>query len=163
MKQQNSNQLSERAFARLIALSLLSVLLCLVCLCTTTYAWFTGGVTAKNNTLIASTCSLTVSVKEEGEAAATEWSDFAEKEITLSGGKTYEVTLSIPVGSASGYIAFRVGEEVYLSPFVSCKAGAERSATFKIAVNADTVACFTLRWGIYSGEKSVENGGVLTI
>ena len=44
MKKQNNEKLSDKAFARLALTSILGILVCIICLCSTTYAWFTGSV-----------------------------------------------------------------------------------------------------------------------
>ena len=67
MEQQNNEKLSDKAFARLALTSILGILVCIICLCSTTYAWFTGSVQVNNNTLkAADTCLLSVSVYKDG-------------------------------------------------------------------------------------------------
>ena len=51
MKKQNNEKLSDKAFARLVLTSILGILVCIICLCSTTYAWFSGSVQVDSNTL----------------------------------------------------------------------------------------------------------------
>ena len=67
MKKQNNEKLSDKAFARLAITSILGILVCIVCLCSTTYAWFTGSVQVNSNTLkAADACLISVSVYKDG-------------------------------------------------------------------------------------------------
>ena len=67
MEQQNNKKLSDKAFARLALTSILGILICIICLCSTTYAWFTGSVQVDSNTLkAADACLLSVSVYKDG-------------------------------------------------------------------------------------------------
>ena len=67
MKKQNNEKLSDTAFARLAITSILGILVCIICLCSTTYAWFTGSVQVDSNTLkAADACLLSVSVYKDG-------------------------------------------------------------------------------------------------
>ncbi len=50
MEQQNNRKLSDKVFARLALTSILGILVCIICLCSTTYAWFTGSVQVDSNT-----------------------------------------------------------------------------------------------------------------
>ena len=67
MKKQNNEKLSDKAFARLVLTSILGILVCIICLCSTTYAWFTGSVQVDSNTFkAADACLLSVSVYKDG-------------------------------------------------------------------------------------------------
>jgi len=50
MEQQNKEKLSDKAFARLSVTSILGILVCIICLCSTTYAWFSGSAQVDSNT-----------------------------------------------------------------------------------------------------------------
>ena len=67
MEQQNTEKLSDKAFARLALTSILGILVCIICLCSTTYAWFTGSVRVKGNKFkAADMCLISVSVYKDG-------------------------------------------------------------------------------------------------
>ena len=67
MEKQYTEKLSDKAFARLMTTSILGILVCIICLCSTTYAWFTGSVQVDSNTLkAADACLLSVSVYKDG-------------------------------------------------------------------------------------------------
>ena len=65
MKKQTNEKLTDKAFLRLIITSAIGILICLVCLCSTTWAWFSSDVTFEDNQIkTAEQCLLTVSVKD---------------------------------------------------------------------------------------------------
>ena len=67
MEKQNTEKLSDKAFARLALTSILGILVCIICLCSTTYAWFTGSVPNDNNKIqTADACLLSVSFYKDG-------------------------------------------------------------------------------------------------
>ena len=67
MEQQNREKLSDKAFARLAITSILGILVCIICLCSTTYACFSGSVQVDINTLkAADACLISVSVYKDG-------------------------------------------------------------------------------------------------
>ena len=86
--------------------SVLGILACIICLCSTTYAWFTGSVQADSNTLkAADACLISVSVYKDGtEEAVID----TENPVTLECEGTYTVTLTLPKESASGYLVLTV-------------------------------------------------------
>lgn len=66
-KQNNKNgKLMDEAFTRLVVMSLLAVCICIVCLCSTTFAWFSDSVPSNGNEIkMADKCLLTVKVTKE--------------------------------------------------------------------------------------------------
>lgn len=163
MEQQNTEKLSDKAFARLALTSVLGILVCIVCLCSTTYAWFTGSVQGHNNKIqAADACLLSVSVYKDGaeEALATV---NTENPITLECEGTYTVTLMLPKESASGYLVLTVGGQEYYSDYLQRNDESDGALTFTLNVTTVQNVTFTARWGIYSGDCHVKNGETLTI
>ena len=159
MEKQNNEKLSDKAFARLALTSILGILVCIICLCSTTYAWFTGGVQVDNNTLkAADACLLSVSVYKDGaeEALATV---NTENPVTLENmqGK-YTVTLTLPKESASGYLIITAGDQNYYSNYLQRNDENDQTLTFTLNVATAQTVTFTARWGIYSGTCHVQNG-----
>lgn len=163
MEQQNTKELSDKAFARLALTSILGILVCIICLCSTTYAWFTGSVQVDNNTFkAADACLLSVSVYKDGteEALATV---NTENPITLECEGTYTITLTLPKESASGYLVLTVDGQEYYSDYLQRNDNTDQTLTFTLNVKAAKTVTFTARWGIYSGDCHVKNGETLTI
>ena len=161
MEQQNREKLSDKAFARLAITSILGILVCIICLCSTTYAWFSGSVQVDSNTLKgAGECLLSVSVYKDGtEKAIIDTNHSA----TLECDGTYSVTLTLPNESASGYLVLTVDDQEYYSDYLQGNDNTDQTLTFTLNVKAAKTVTFTARWGIYSGECHVKNGETLTI
>lgn len=163
MEKQNKEKLSDRAFARLALTSILGILVCIICLSATTYAWFTGSVQVKGgNFKAADACLLSVSVYKDGttEALATV---NTEKPITLECEGTNTVTLTLPKESASGYLVLTVDGQEYYSDYLQGNNESDQTLTFTLNVLAAKSVTFTARWGIYSGDCHTRNAEELNI
>ena len=167
----NDNKTSDNAFIRLIATSMFAILLCLICLSTSTYAWFTTSITQSGNTIAsASACLLEVSVVADGEDESIlvmrNVIDGRERigDLSLDGGVTYKVSLSLPKNSASGYITLANASTLYKSPYISSHNNdVPETVEFYIYSAADVELEVEIRWGIYSDTASVNVGETLVI
>ena len=161
MEQQKNEKLSDKAFARIALTSILGILVCIICLCSTTYAWFTGSVQVDNNTFkAADACLLSVSVYKDGTEVAIIDTD---NSATLECEGMYTVTLTLPKESASGYLVLTVDGQEYYSDYLQRNDDTDQTLTFTLNVKAAKNVTFTARWGIYSGDCHVKNGETLTI
>ena len=156
----NENKITDKAFFRLMLTSILGILLCIACLCSTTYAWFTQDITHGGNTIQASgECLLTISLDD-----GTTVLDDVEGTVELEGGKTYLATLTLPKDSPSGYVKITAADKVYLSPFIARHNGdVPVSLSFNISVAETQSVKFETHWGIYSDNASVGVGETLEI
>ena len=161
MEQQNrtTEKLTDKAFLRLVVTSILGIIVCIVCLCSTSYAWFTAGVPSEKNELrAAGECKLEVTVSPEGGTAI----DGIENGVELEAGE-YIVALLLPADSPSGYCVIEAGGTTYYSDYiVSHKEPAPQIKAFKLKVETTQVVTFTVRWGIYTRDSDVI-GGILTV
>ena len=157
MEKQNRDKLTEKMFARLMLTSILSILLCAVCLCTTTYAWFSESVSGDHNVIKAGNCLLTVSVCKDGqEVISTSVDDTNGKALELAEGE-YIVTLTLPKESASGYLMFTAGGRNYYSDCLKGNNANDQTLTFTLKVIVPQTVLVTARWGMYSGECDINN------
>ena len=132
MEQQNNEKLSDKAFARIALTSILGILVCIICLCSTTYAWFTGSVQVDNNTFkAADACLLSVSVYKDGSEKAI---IDTENATTLECEGTYTITLTPPKESASGYLVLTVDGQEYYSDYLQRNDDADGALTFTLNV-----------------------------
>lgn len=161
MEQQNNEKLSDKAFARLALTSILGILVCIICLCSTTYAWFTGSVQVNNNTLkAADACLISVSVYKDGTEETIIDTDHS---VTLECEGTYTVTLTLPKESASGYLILTISGQVYYSDYLQRNDERDQTLTFTLNITTAKSVTFTAHWGIYSNDCHVKNGETLTI
>ncbi len=163
MKQQNTEKLSDRVFARLALTSILGILVCIICLSATTYAWFADNVQGAPIGIQTSDASqLSVSVYKDGTEGSLATVN-TESPVTLECEGTYTVTLTLPKESSSGYLVLTVGGQEYYSGYLQGNNDNDQTLTFTLNVATAKSVTFTARWGIYSGDCHVENGEALTI
>ena len=147
--------ISDRAFSRLLLTSVLGILICIACLCTASYAWFSDSAPSKGNQInMATDCKLEVTVSE---------SDVALENITngveLEVGKTYEVQLSLPADTASGYCLITAGGKTYYTDYILRHSEpVAQTVTFTLTVEETQTVVFTPRWGIYAADSDVTEG-----
>lgn len=165
-KQNNKERVSEKALTRMLITSAIAIFICIVCLCSTTWAWFSDTSMNTNTIRTADECKLTVTASDGTQELMT--ADTATpKTLTLEQGVTYTVTLTLPRDSASGCLVMKTDSGAYYSDYIERHDSAEPrvisfTVTPKDGVTALSVT-FTPRWGIYSGECNVKDGGSLVI
>ena len=141
--------------------SLIGFLVCVACLCSTTWAWFSDNAPSHGNEIkMADTFSLTVAVEGGGEAIPD-----ASGNIALTAGVDYTVTMTLPAESASGYCILTAGDVEYYTDYLTAHTEATpRVTSFTLTVNSDQTVVFTKHWGIYHlQECAVSDGGVLVL
>lgn len=157
MEEQNKikEMLSDKAFSRLLLTSLLGIFVCIICLCSTTFAWFSDDApSSRNEITMAGDCLLSVSVSCEGTVLTG-----IEDGVELEAGKSYEVTLTLPPNTASGYCLLTAGGVNYYTDYISRHTEeTEKTVTFTLTVVTTQTVKFTTRWGIYATDSSVQNG-----
>lgn len=158
----NNEKLTEKAFSSGIITSVLSIVLCIAALCSTSWAWFTGSTQSNNNEIKTAESFKLELVLEDGSSQKL---DIVDDKATLAAGQTYKITLSLPKDSASGYLVITDKNNVdHKSPYI-LRHEEENPVivTFYLTVDEDQQLTFTKRWGIYSGDSSVNAGETLAI
>ena len=64
-------KITDKAFSQSLIISVLSILLCIVVLCSITYAWFTSETSSSTNTLMSGSFDVTISVMKVNDGAST--------------------------------------------------------------------------------------------
>ena len=155
--------LTDKAFSRLMLTSIISILICLAGLSSTTWAWFSSTIPSKSNQLsTASECQLLVCVTPVGSDTSTDILFGESKTFTMG---EYDVLMTLPVGSASGYVVIYDNHgNKYYSPYIlQFTDGDVESVSFKLVVGDGSTARLVSRWGICAEDPSVTDGGVLNI
>ena len=156
-------KITEKAFSQSLIISVVSILLCIVALCSVTFAWFTGSTSSGNNTLIAGSFDVDISVSQvEGDVAsanAIEAISNAEGKYTyeLQPG-TYEITLKLTdTSTVKGHCVVTIGNgaEQHTDAIIGDNtANVDESTTktdpftFKITVTEVTTVTLEPRWGV---------------
>ena len=167
MEQQNNDakKLTEKAFSRLIISSVLGILVCVMCLCSATWAWFSTDVSNDSNTLCSGNFGLIVTVTDENGTSVdvTENPD-GTSVCAFADAKEYNVTLKMTEDTTvtKGFCVIKAGNASYSTAAMNSKEGIT-SLSFKIDVKeAGLTLSFTPAWGL-PAEESVQAGGVLAI
>ena len=161
MEQQNREKLSDKAFARLAITSILGILVCIICLCSSTFAWFTDSAPSSGNEIkTADGCGLSVTVTLNGVAI-----EDIESGVELAASDDpYVVTLSLPAGTASGYCLITVGGNTYYTDYIlRHEDPVVHTITFELVVETTQTVTFTPRWGIHTKDCDVADNGELIL
>ena len=144
----NSKQetLTEKAFTQSIAVSGISILLCIVALCSVTWAWFSEGVTSSLNTIKTGNCTVTVSVMYDGVEIAPN-SD-ATGTYTFEAGKSYQITITSTGSAESSYCKLVIGGQDFYTEQVSTSEP-NNTITFALTFDAQTEVEIITHWGTY--------------
>ena len=158
-----NEKITEKAFSQSLIISVISILLCLVALCSMTYAWFTGSTSSGNNTLVSGSFDVDISVFQvEGgvvSANAIEAIPNTEGKYTyeLQPG-TYEITLKLTdTSTVKGHCVVTIGNgaEQHTDAIIGNNtANVDESTTktdpftFKITVTEVTTVTLEPRWGV---------------
>lgn len=160
----NDEKISEKAFTQSIAISVVSILICLVALCSATYAWFTDETATNGNTLTSGSFDLHIlSVTQvSGDTTTASSIDITPDTIGyhchLPNAGTYTVTLQLTAEStAKGHCMIKLGDTVqYTDAIIRTQAdGADDLFTFTLVVPQATDVYFEPRWGM-AAESDIE-------
>ncbi len=160
MKIKNSikETLTDKAFSRLALTSVLAILICMACLCSTTYAWFTNNTQSVGNEIKSSNVgdfSVEVTAPDGTELTGI------ENGVELVADEIYTVTLSLSGGNASGYCLISAGGENYYSDYILRHESVRKTISFHLTVKTTQTVVFTPRWGIYTGDSDVVNARLI--
>ena len=154
-------KLTEKAFSQSLLVSVLSILLCIVALCSITYAWFVGETRSTDNTLLAGSFDLTISVTKNGN----EFPVIADADsdgvwiCNLPEGGPYTVHLKLKEeSSVKGHCIVKVGGGV-AKKTAAIDNTANADFKFTIAVTEPTQVTFEPRWGVVV-EPDIDHGDV---
>ena len=157
MKKQNNTikKLTDKAFSRLIITSFLGIFVCVICLCSTTFAWFSETTPSAGNKIKTSdSCDLSIVVEKDGVPL-----NDIESGVELLVGEHYTVTLALPAGNASGYCIITAGENTYYSDYILRHNESEsQTFVFDLVVKSTQTVTFESRWGIYTQPSDVVAG-----
>ena len=168
-------KITEKAFSQSLIISVVSILLCIVALCSMTYAWFTAETTSSSNTLTSGSFDVTVDiVKTEGEVSTVDNAvEFENGKYKLTEAGTYIVTLAPTDGTTvKGYCVVTINEETSKSQRTSVITN-DKTASNEYTMNApfkfkivttenDTIVEIEAHWGV-PADPVIGNDGALTV
>ena len=164
----NEEKITDKAFFRFLLTSVLGILVCIICLCSTTFAWFSTDMSSRANTLESAHFSLDVLVTDTNgdKFSATQNTD-GTMTCNLEAVGEYEVTLSITGNTTAtkGYcdISANNGETKRTSPISRDPNIGSEKFTFTIkTTEPNTTVTFTPKWG-EAAHPNISNGDEYTM
>ena len=153
--EKSKDHLSDKVFYQSIALSFLGILLCIVILCSATWAWFQADVSSSNNSIQSAECNVSVEVTEGGVPVTASGGIYS-----LSKDVPYEFKLTASGTAGSSYCILRIGGEDYYTAQIPTTSP-DNSITFTLQFSAQITDVEVItRWGISSrSERAFEDGG----
>ena len=165
----NNEKITEKAFSQSLLVSLFSILLCLVLLCSMTYAWFTDGTSSNCNTLKSASFWLEKPVVVRTDEEIAPASEITVTEVagekgtytcTLPTNGTYLVTLNCGASTAKGHCVVKInGQEKKTAAIIGTEtANGQISCpfTFQIETSTENVEIvFQAVWGVIA-EPNIE-------
>ena len=148
-----NDKITEKAFRQNMIISVIGVLLCIIILCSTTWAWFTAGISSKDNTITSAYCNVSVYVEgDDGELLPT------DGRYTLLAGGAYEFKIYSSGTAGSAYCIFKIDDGEYYTEQIST-AEPNNFITFTLQFTSDTEVEVVTRWGTSSkDERAFYNG-----
>ena len=163
VKSHKNVDLADKAFTQSILISVVSILLCLIALCSVTFAWFAEDVTTTNNKIEAGTFDLTVAAEaaDGSEILATRGTDGIWRVTLPATQAPCTVTLTVSAQTnVRGFCLIECGDAKWQTDAIEV---GETTFTFTVAVNgADVELSLAPQWG-YPADPAITAGGTITI
>ena len=139
-------KITEKAFSQSLIISVVSILLCLVALCSVTWAWFSEDVTSSSNTIKTGNCTVTVSVIHDGEEFGPNAGTSGM--YTFEASESYQITITSTGSAESSYCKLVIGGQDFYTEQVSTSEQ-NNTISFTLAFDAPTEVEIITRWGTY--------------
>ena len=155
-----TDKLTDKAFSRLMLMSILWIFVTLVSLCSLTWAWYSTNVSSSQNTLRAATSSAAITVLDSnGSALPIAGQNAQGQDVYVFEANTpYTVTLTIGENdTANAYCSLVINDFPYHSePLLA--SSVHNSLSFQIEFTQKQVGVQVLpRWGILNGTYTFED------
>ena len=165
----NTEKLTDKAFSRAMISSVLGILVCIACLCSATWAWFSTGISNDSNTVGSGNFGLIVTVTDElgADVPVTVTADGVSV-CSLEGGKTYKVILKMTADTtvSKGFCSITSSA----NPTVTLQSGSvnvdKNTNPFEFTLTVGGTGARTVKfdpaWG-YPANAKVEHLGTLAL
>lgn len=170
---QKQDKLSDKAFSQSLTISIFSILLCIVLLCSLTFAWFNQDVSSPSNTLEAGQFLVDIVVVDSSSTAPVGSEKNGVWTYALETADTYIVTITVSEqATAKGYCEVSLNGGVLLSTVhligenYKGDVTGERTKTITFTVKHEGATPGSLviapHWGI-SADSSIQDGTALPL
>lgn len=148
-----SSVLSDKMFMQSITVSILGMVLCMVALCSASWAWFTTSLSSPTNTIRSATCDITVTVESDGSKI-----EITDGKFLIAGSKEHIITISAEGSAKSSYCILVIDGKEYYTEQIST-AAPDNEITFELKFDVQKNVEIINRWGISSKEaRELYNG-----
>ena len=169
MEEQKTQKITDKAFTRFVATSVFGILVCIACLCSSTFAWFTTTLDSGSNTITSGIFDHEITVEitgVDGGETITVTADGEVQSCTLDRGKSYVVTLDPTAATTvKGYCVISIdGREYHTDTYGAVSEGDLKRLTFTLTLpDGDGTATVTFKphWGI-AAVKHIHGGDTIT-
>ena len=148
------NKLTEKGFTQSITVSVISILLCIIALCSVSWAWFSENVTSSLNTIKTGNCTVTVSVIHDGEEFGPNAGTSGM--YTFEASESYQITITSTGSAESSYCKLVIGGQDFYTEQVSTSEP-NNTISFTLAFDAPTEVEIITRWGTYHIPNDARN------
>ena len=160
-----NEKITEKAFSQGLIISILSILLCIVALCSVTYAWFIGETSSGDNTLVSGSFEIVSAV-----STSTSVVSGTNGKYILEAPDKYLVTITPDNATAKGYCVIKIdGVEYRTNVIVTSDTKDEIYSTvtspFTFTIDttkANTIVEIEAHWGI-PADPMIDNLEVIKI
>lgn len=143
-------KITEKAFTQGLLISLICIGICIVALCSVTYAWFSAEASSGSNTLSSGSFGVTATVTDtSGNTITPDGATDDVYSFTLSAG-TYLVSLTLtPASNVNGYCKMTLNADLEMRTAPITRAdGYTADFTFTLVIIEPTALTLESRWGI---------------
>ena len=166
-----NEKITEKVFLQSIIVSIVSILLCIIMLCSLTYAWFTSETESGSNTIISGSFDVKIAVSNVADESAIEsnLNDKGKYYYELQPG-TYEISFKLTEESTvDGHCMVMIGSDAVqhtdaIIETSTADTGNENMPDFKftIKVTEKTTVILEPLWGVVV-EPDISNGELIDV
>ena len=164
----NDDKLSEKAFPQSIVISIICIFLCIIALCSITYAWFSSSLSSGENVIESSHFALNVNIYDEnGDPVTVTANENGTHTCTFDAGiYTVVLTMTDDTTASKGYCELTINsaDEKQTKSISNDASVGSDSFSFILDVGANnTVIVFQPKWGISSSPDISEGDTVIVL
>ncbi len=155
----DKEKLTEKVFKQSITISVVGILLCMIALCSATWAWFSTGISSPANNIRAAHCDVTVLVSDGSSTVLPENGTYSLQKNTA-----YTFTITADGTAENAYCVLNIdGSEYYTDQFDMVNNNGTLTGNFSFSLyfkdkNTDTTAVKVItRWGRSGTAATFEN------
>ena len=148
-------KITDKAFKQSITISIIGILLCMVALCSVTWAWFSTEISSSSSDIKSAYCDVTVSVMNEGSKL-----DPIDGKYSFAKDKAYKIHITATGSAETAYCILKIDGELYYTAQIPT----QTAMNFTLQFGADTTEVEIIRcWGTSSvpdANRTFINGGL---